>query len=192
MGGIEVAYEFKDKCEYMLFSPTEILADGFPYEKMFDPIFNVENREDALKQVCSDYFAIYDAQTGIYRSATVSMVRCNALEKLAEVCTSIYHNNQDSILTIDESQLQIYYRYDKKWYYDFEDIVSRIATPAQYAEFKTALNGAIVYKATTEIFLNISIERYSGLSTYLPRPQYKNLNNFYKTLKWNIATGYVK
>ena len=49
MGGIEVAYEFKDKCEYMLFSPTEILADGFPYEKMFDPIFNVENREEALK-----------------------------------------------------------------------------------------------------------------------------------------------
>jgi hypothetical protein len=120
------------------------------------------------------------------------MVRCSALEKLAEVCTSIYHNNQDSILTIDDSQLQIYYRYDKKWYYDFEDIVSRIATSAQYAEFKTALNGAIVYKATTEIFLNISIERYSGLSTYLPRPQYKNLNNFYKTLKWNIATGYVR
>jgi hypothetical protein len=192
MGGIEVAYEFKDKCEYMLFSPTEILADGFPYEKMFAPIFNVENREEALKQVCSDYFAIYDAQTGIYRSATVSMVRCSALDNLAGVCASIYRNNQDSIFAMDDSKLQIYYRYDKKWYYDFEDIVSRIATPAQYAEFKTSLNGAIVYKATTDIFLNITIERYSGLSTYLPRAQYKVLNNFYKTLKWNIATGYVK
>ena len=192
MGGIEVAYEFKDKCEYMLFSPTEILADGFPYTKIFNPIFNVENRLEALKQVCSDYFAIYDSKTGIYRSATVSMIKSSALDNLAGVCGSIYRNNQDSILTMDASQLQVYFRFDKHWYYDFEDIVSRIATPAQYAEFKTALNGAIVYKATTEIFLNISIERYSGLSTYLPRPQYKNLNNFYKTLKWNIATGYVK
>ena len=192
MGGIEVAYEFKDKCEYMLFSPTEILADGFPYHKMFSPIFNLENREEALKQVCSDYFDIYDAQTGIYRSATVSMVKCSALEDLAGVCASIYRNNQDSILSMDAFPLQIYYRYNKHWYYDFEDIVSRIATPEQYAEFKTALNRVVVYKAATDIFLNIDIERYSGLSTYLPRARYKILNDFYKTLKWNIATGYVK
>ncbi len=192
MGGIEVAYEFKDKCEYMLFSPTEILADGFPYEKMFDPIFNGKNREEALKQVCSDYFDIYDAQTGIYRSATVTMVRCNALEELAGVCASIYRNNQDSILTMDSFPLQIYFRYNKHWYYDFEDIVSRIATPEQYEEFKAALDRAIAYKAATDIFLNINIERYSGLSTYLPRARYAILNDFYKTLKWNKATGYVK
>ncbi len=192
MGGIEVAYEFKDKCEYMLFSPTEILADGFPYNKIFNPIFNIENREEALTKVCLDFFAIYDAQTGIYRSATVSMVKSSALEDLARVCASIYRNNQDSILAMDEFPLQIYYRYDKKWYYDFEDIVSRIATPEQYLEFKTALDRTIVYKAATDIFLNIEIERYSGLSTYLPRARYKVLNDFYKTLKWNMATGYVK
>ena len=171
---------------------TEILADGFPYTKIFNPIFNVENRLEALKQVCSDYFAIYDSKTGIYRSATVSMIKSSALDNLAGVCGSIYRNNQDSIFTMDASQLQVYFRFDKHWYYDFEDIVSRLATPTQYAEFKRALDQAIVYKAATDIFLDIDIERYSGLSTYLPRTQYKLLNNFYKTLKWNIATSYVR
>ena len=34
MGSVEVAYALRDKARYLLFSPTEILPNGFPYETL--------------------------------------------------------------------------------------------------------------------------------------------------------------
>lgn len=33
MGGIEVAYELRNKTDYMIASPAEVISNGFPYEK---------------------------------------------------------------------------------------------------------------------------------------------------------------
>ena len=41
MANVEIAYELRNNCDYLLFSPTEILADGFPYEKMVQPVFSL-------------------------------------------------------------------------------------------------------------------------------------------------------
>ena len=38
MGGVEVAYQFKDKCRYMCFSQTEILSDGMDYTTMISDL----------------------------------------------------------------------------------------------------------------------------------------------------------
>ena len=49
----------------------------------------------------------------------------------------------------------------------------------------------VVYKDATEHFIDVDIKKYSGLSIYIPRPGYTVLNNYYKTLAWNKATGLV-
>jgi hypothetical protein len=39
MGSVEVCYELKDKAEYIVASPTEILSPGFVYSSMMQHLF---------------------------------------------------------------------------------------------------------------------------------------------------------
>jgi hypothetical protein len=39
MGSVEVAYELKDKTDFIIASSTETIADGFPYDKIIPELF---------------------------------------------------------------------------------------------------------------------------------------------------------
>ena len=54
MSGIECAYELKDKTDYLLGSPTEVLARGFPYEDFLPALFK-ENAD--LELVTKSFYA---------------------------------------------------------------------------------------------------------------------------------------
>ena len=190
MANVEVAYELRNCGDYLVFSPTEILSDGFPYESMIQPLFSLQP-EEAMKNVCRSYMALYRAQTGVYCSATISLVRTADLPALAAACKPVFQNHQEQILTIDRSGIQPYFRYNKHWFYDLDDFVGRVATDSEYQAFHNALERTVIFKDATDAFLSIDITHYSGLSSYIPRPEYTVLNNYYKTLEWNRATGLV-
>lgn len=199
MGGVEVAYELKDKCDYIAFSPTEIMAKGFPYYVMLEALWNGQTTEQALKAVCQEYYNYYDNLYQLWKQGygsatggTVTLVKTANLETLAESCRTVFTNHRDAIYTLDFNGVQKYYQYNWHWFFDLGDIVEQVATPAEYADFQTALNQVIVYKAATPDFMYIPITKYSGLSSYLPRPEYTYLNNFYISLAWNKATGLVE
>lgn len=191
MANVEVAYELRRACDYLLFSPTEILADGFPYDKMMQPVFTM-NAETALRTIAASYMEHYRAQSGDFRSATVTIVKTSGLDALAAACKPIFQNHQDRILTLDRSGVQPYFRFDKHWFYDLDHFVSQVASDAEYGNFKSVLPGAVIFKDTTEKFLGIEMKHVSGLSIYIPRPEYTKLNTYYKTLQWNKATGLVQ
>ena len=191
MADVEVAYELRTCCDYLLFSPTEILADGFPYEAMVQPIFSSKS-EEAMRTIAQKYMAHYRAQSGIYASATVSIVNTAGMERLADACRTVFRNHQARILTLDRSEIQPYHRFSSQhWYYDLDDFVGRVASDTEYSAFLSALGGAVIFKDTTDEFLGLKIRHYSGLGSYIPRPEYTVLNNYYKTLLWNQATGLV-
>ena len=190
MANVEVAYELRNCADYLLFSPTEILSDGFPYEQMIQPIFE-QKPEMAMTTICQRYMEHYRAQSGVYRSATISLVNTAALGQLAAACKTIFNNHQDQIMTVNRGDIQAYFRFNKHWFYDIDDFVRRVATDAEYQAFSSALSRSVIYKDATENFLSIHITHYSGLSSYIPRPEYTVLNNYYKTLQWNQATGLV-
>lgn len=190
MANVEVAYELRHCSDYLAFSPTEILSDGFPYGSMIQPLFSLRS-EEAMKTVCRSYMEQYRAQSGLYRSATITLVRTDALEQLARACKPVFQNHREQILTVDRSDIQPYFRFDKHWFYDIDDFVGHISTDSEYRAFISALDQAVVFKDATEAFLSINIKNYSGLSIYIPRPEYTVLNNYYKTLQWNRATGLV-
>ena len=191
MANVEVAFELRNACDYLLFSPTEILADGFPYEMMVEPVFT-QNAETALRTIATSYMDHYRAQTGEFRSATVTIVKTSGLDALAAACRPVFQNHQDRILTLDRSKVQAYFRFDKHWFYDLDDFVRQVATDGEYAQFSQALAGAVIFKDATERFLGIEMKNVSGLSVYIPRPEYTKLNTYYKTLQWNQATGLVQ
>ncbi|MBR5056862.1 MAG: hypothetical protein IKX03_06670, partial [Bacteroidales bacterium] len=189
MGGVEVAYELKDKCEYLVVSPTEIMAKGFPYYIMMEELLNNKDKAAAATVIDKEYYDYYNAQHG---GGTVTVVNTSGLGSLAQITSRIISNHRSEISALNRNTLQYYDRCRAHWTYDLDDIISRVATASEYSTFQSALSASTVYKAATPTFLSIPINKYSGYGVYLPYPEYKNLNAFYKTLAWNKATGLVE
>ena len=198
MGGIEVAYELKDKCHYVGFSQTEVLAEGFDYKSLAEHLLGSDTPDP--QAVCEDYFQQYDIQSGVYRSATISMIDCTRLEPIADVCRGLFEKYRTQMALVNPETIQRFYRSDYHWFYDMVDIVARSgATEDEIQAMNEALDQCVVYKAATPEFMGaFPIDTFSGLSMYFPYTKLDGsipeltLQMYYKTLKWNIATGLVK
>lgn len=198
MGCIEVAYELKDKCDMMCFSQTEILANGMDYKSLLSILF-AEDGPD-LKACAENYFDMYKNQTLAYmRSATISVVDCRKLDKLAQV---VAENSQAIMDLASNSQnrqnVQGYFqpKYSRNHgiFYDLESIFKEAGVNAESMnQLKEALSDCVICKYATPVFLSsFEIKTHSGLSMYLPDPDRYNLNAFYETLKWNEVTQIIK
>ena len=193
MGGIEVAYELAGKCDYVAFSQAEVLAQGFNYKTITTHLlYNKEKSSPAM--VCKDYIDYYNAMTGIYRSATVSLVDCSKLEPLADICHTLFSKYRAGIDGISPSKLQRFYTGSHPWFYDLQSIISVAgADENEVAELMDILDECILFKGHTPSFLSdFSIKTFSGFSMYLPKNGTTELNKYYRTLKWNQATGLVE
>ena len=195
MGGIEVVYELKDSVDYVISSPTEILSNGFPYEKIMEHVFKSSTN---LEELAKEYYNHYNSDSGSSRSATVSVVKTSELEKVAQKAKEIFsqygHNGNFSHKLVDTTAIQKYYRGDKHWFYDLGGLMEQLAAD-DAPEFKEALEEAVIYKAATPSFLGIQINKnkFSGLSTYIPSPKADAvLLEYYQKLRWNKDTEYIK
>ncbi len=189
MGGIEVAYEFKDKCDYIVASPTEILATGFPYDRVIEPLF--ESQAD-LEEVCQIYYDFYNSQSGVYKSGTIALYNTVKLDALAAVSRTIFSAHRDKLASISTKNIQGYFRLNKHWFYDLADYVSQFASQDELVLFNNALTDVVTEKYSTPTFLDLTISRYSGISTYVPSNGSTFLDDYYKDYKWNIATQMIK
>ncbi|MGM9748343.1 MAG: clostripain-related cysteine peptidase, partial [Candidatus Cryptobacteroides sp.] len=133
MGGIEVAYELKDKCERFAGSPTEIMSNGFDYKNMGEYLF-IEGKSD-IKGICQSYYEFYNSQPGSAKSATVCLVDCNKLYIVAQLCKSIFSKYERGLEAIDKNTIQRYYRGNYHWFYDFLDIIRNCGCTQQEYEW---------------------------------------------------------
>lgn len=189
MGGIEVAYELKEFTDYMIFSPAEILTTSFPYNLIMRHIF--KNPSD-LRSVSEEYYNFYNAMSGSSRSATISLVDCSKLQNLAAVAKEIFTANRSKIALLNMSTIQGYFREGRAWFYDIKDFIDHIGSADQIAKFDKALSEVVLYKAATPYFIELKIDRYSGISTYIPNPSNTQLDDFYKKFKWNADTRMIE
>ncbi|MGN1233812.1 MAG: clostripain-related cysteine peptidase [Candidatus Cryptobacteroides sp.] len=193
MGGVEVAYALREKTRYLVFSQTEVLADGLlNYPTIASRLFRTGGAD--LEGLCEDSYAHYSSKTGQEQSLTISLVDTDGLGRLAEACSVLFDNYRSEISDVSMYDVQQYYRYSKKWYFDIEDILVKSGVPdSALTDFREALSSCVVYKATTPRFLSIDIKTFSGLSMYLPCADANtDLRNFYRGLSWNQATGLLK
>lgn len=192
MGGVEVAYQLRDKCGLVGFSQTEVLAEGLNYKTLVNHLLG-QTEPDPV-QVCDDFYAYYDAQNGAMRSATVSVVDCSMMEPLAKLCAELFDRYNASISTLPSSRVQRYYTKNHHWFYDLESVLVEAGISAEeLALLHDALNECVVYKAATPSFMDsFDIDVHSGFSMFLPSHGGARLKQYYKQLDWNIATGLVK
>lgn len=191
MGGIEVAYELKDKVGMMGFSQTEVMAEGYDYRTIASRL--IEGPEPDPKGCCEDFYQQYVGLDGKAKDVTTSFVDCSKLEPLAEVCRELFEAHRDGLAHLSDFDVQGYFRSGKHWFYDLRDMIAKSgATAEELARLDEALDGCILYKAAAPNFLSIPIHTHSGFSTYMPSEGNSTLNEYYKTLRWNQATELVK
>lgn len=189
MGGIEVAYELRNVCDRLVFSPTEIFTEGMYYRNLAGRL--LKEKPD-LENVCRDYMEHYES------GATISLVDCSKLGNLAGCTKKLLDKYGDGVWKINRNSVQKYYTGSHEWFFDMRDIIAKAGAPeSELVELDRAIDGCIIFKDYTPEFgkgtqYYIRIDRYSGLSMYLPMTKYPQLNTYYGKLDWNKAVGLVK
>ncbi len=192
MSGIECAYELKDKTDYLLGSPTEVLSRGFPYEDFLPALFK-ENAD--LELVTKSFYDYYSNSGSPY--GTVSLIKSSELDELASIVNDILKDKtEEDIYALPISDMQILEyltRNNPHMLYDFDDFIRNLATSEQYDRFNACMEKAVVSKYATpysfysEIYGTRKIDHYSGLSVFVPQPSLIRLSEWYKRLAWYKA-----
>ena len=199
MGTVEVAWELKNKAEYVIAAPTEILAAGFPYKNIVPALFqNNPVREKAIK-IAEIFYDNYNTSSG-----TIGVYHLPEIIELANQTKNLINSNTFTVWNYNATNVQ---RMDRKGYngvsyenymYDFLDFFEKNFPSTAVQPLKAQLEKFVIYKAHTPGFLwnsgtdGFEIKTYCGVSVYLPKSNLANLNAYYRTLGWTAASDYNK
>ena len=94
-------------------------------------------------------------------------------------------------------QVQGFFRYDDKWFYDLASLMEQISSAGQLEQIMKNLSECVKYKYATEsYYINgfnfFDIKTFSGLSTYAPNPENGYLASHYRNLSWNRAVHMIE
>lgn len=188
MGCSEVVYAFKDKADYMIASPCEILTDGFVYETLAADLLSGDTPD--LRAVADDFYDYYKDDSG-----TIAYYDCSKIEPIAAAVHTICDAHRENVMNLKRNSVQGYNYSLDPFFFDIKDICVNLgATEAELATLQNALNACVLFKAATPAFLGRKIDptKYSGMSMYLPNPNWPQLNEFYKSTSWNLAAGLLE
>lgn len=192
MGTVEVAYELRNKADYIIASPTEILAEGFPYSMIFSELLKIF---PDYEKVCDMFYERYSEREGLWRSATVSLIATAELERLALQTRKIYAVRPESYMdNVSIEEMQPYFRYSNHWFYDFRQYVKVLASEDDFVVFSDIFDSVVLYFKATPEFIGVKMdpEKTSGLSTYLQENGTQYLDGFYRSLAWNKAVEMIR
>lgn len=195
MGSIEAAYDLRRCADYIIASPCEVLAGGFPYTQIIPMLFTEGHR---LQEVCEAYVGHYQAQSGDKQSAIISLTDCSKLDALAEQVMKINIINNNTELNVAE--IQAYENFNSHLFFDLEHYCHVRADGNLTDEFKAALKAAIPYSGHTDQFYTVygpepalvPITRSCGVSCFVWTPESAAstvAKEAHKKTAWAKATG---
>ncbi len=153
MSSIEAIYDLRYFTDYVIASPCEVLAGGFPYKEIIPMLFMEGHM---LQDVCKAYVDHYQAQTGTKQSAVIALTDCSKLDDLAEQVRKV--NSYDGSFDVDD--IQAYEGFKHHLFFDLEHYCNVRTNGNLTDEFKAVLKAAIPYSAHTAKFY----------TTYAPEP----------------------
>lgn len=212
VAGAEVALELCGRTDLLLVSSAELLVPGFRplYGECLELLTSRRLGTEELLTTFGQRYMQYVRQecAGIYRSATLSVIRTSSLPALASAVLSATAGHAGEMASEELlSQLQHFDRPGQYGdrpaaarFFDLEDYVERLhaasgADMASLAAFHAALEDAVVWSDATEQFMGgagapyggFDIARHGGLTTYVPRAEFPSLNEAYRQTAWYRA-----
>ena len=186
--GIEVAYELKDKTNYILASSAEIVSPGFTpvYSRAINHLFD---RTDGLEKFAQAAFNYFDSQNDYMNSATFSIIRTGELDNLA----GFVKQYCDFETVTDINDIQHFDRYSYRLFFDFKDYHTRLlSSDSQREELSRLIDKCVIWKAATSSFMTgyngFQIKEHSGMTTYIKQKRFPQLSEAYGATGWAKAT----
>lgn len=189
MMGVETVYQLRNKCDYIGGYPTEDWSPGMNYDETLPLLALASSDLLAAGQAFFDY---YNNQN---MAVTVTVIKTDGLERLAQVASDIYAYGSRPKST---SGMQNYSRlktamYDfgqfTKKYLDDADPQSKILSEA----FDKSLKDITVFGGCSSKDFNNKLnafdpEIYSGLSCHFPGSTTAASETYYESLDWYQKT----
>lgn len=208
MAGAEVALALAGHTDWVLASSAEVVEPGFrPLYAENLALLTDGGRpvEEQLAAFGQRYMAHVRTLSGTGCSATLSLIRTSSMPALAEAVRRVTRGFADEEgRDTPPAGLQHFDRpgaYGDRpaaaRFYDLEAYVEAcLADPDAEAAFRGALADAVVWRDATERFLGgegspykgFDIGRHSGLTVYVPRGEFPELNETYRRMAWWQAT----
>jgi hypothetical protein len=199
MSGVETAYALRNNTDYLIASPSEVLADGFPYGQIISSMFG-SNESDCIK-TASTFYNYYNQQSGYMQSGSVGCIKCSELENLAAVTKQIITAHATDVNNINATNIQHLEGYSPHLFYDFGHFIDSFATSAEQSTFDAQLSKTVVYKASTPNILSvpsagwgviIPVSHFCGMNTFIPQSTTQLYNTEYHNTAWYTAAGWDK
>lgn len=186
MAGAEVAYELKDKTDYILASSAEILSPGLTplYGKMLECLYKTA---PDLTGFAGEYYDYCNRLSGDNRSATVSVVSTAGIDLLKSLLARA-ESHVEHWEWVERDDIQHFDRRAKDYlFYDLEGYIKTIGTQEEINELAGILEGTVLYKAATDEFMSgtpygFPIKKHCGLTIYIPVAKFRELNTYRKRL----------
>lgn len=178
MASVEVAYELRHATPVVVGSACELPNAGMPYDENLDMLM----KGDAAG-AAANTFRYYNEMAGSGRTCTMSVIRTDGLDRLAEATRRVFATAQP----LPEGTMpQAFERTGTCRLFDFEDYVERIATDSDaLTAWRSALEQSVAYAASTPtIFSTLKIARHCGLSTFVVQSPADMDNMNYYRLRW--------
>jgi hypothetical protein len=185
MSSIEVLYELRGKTKYVIATPTEILAAGFPYEAILPDFWG--NAND-LQKACEYFYNMLDKNDRNY-FASIALLNIEELDALYSIARGIFQGKKETVGTFPASAIFHYplINIRNDVYFDLRDFAKYAATDEQLQQFDAQLAKVVLYQNITNPFYATPIpdkSRACGISTYIPLDAWPTWNLEYDKLSW--------
>lgn len=157
---IEVAYDLRNACKYLIGSVTEIGATGQNYKECL-PLLADAN----YKAVCESYYNFHKNEED-WNSATLSVIDCSYLQEMANIMKQI---NESATNNVARSAVQVldgynYSNYNYNIFYDLGDYVNHYcAVDMLINNFNVVLSKLVIANYYTDTFNSMYFNGYINI-----------------------------
>lgn len=186
MGSIEVAYEMSRKVPSMVAYPSEVAAEGLPYDLILP--YLAQEKPDlggaALKM--TEYFEKkrLPYSIGVYNFSSPEMTKIKSL---------FYAINDDNPIPPETWKVMTYSRSPYGPYFDINSLVMKMVETSDsdmsevLSNFHEALEGMVTYKACSDTSFGGKFwdkEQCSGISVWLPSQSTELQKSYLSKMVW--------
>ena len=97
MSSVEALYDLRRAADYIVASPCEVMAHGFPYDTVIPSLFADDGARYDLAAACRNVYEYYNAVDS-YKSGCATLTVCDELEGLA---TALHDINASATKAVD-------------------------------------------------------------------------------------------
>ncbi|MDD2512785.1 MAG: clostripain-related cysteine peptidase [Proteiniphilum sp.] len=163
MSGVEVAYDLKGVTNYLIASPTEVMAYGFPYHIIGEHLVN-----NNYYAICKGFYDYY--KNDQYPYGTIGLINCREVDNLTAIMREI--NQRFTFAPELLNSVQRLDGYSPVIFFDYGDYVSKLCADKKLlTRFESQLERTVpkLYRMHTQSYYSmiigeVNIDTFSGIT----------------------------